>query len=118
VHLLFHVENYRRLVVANLFEVPSDNFMAHQLRKKGKNSTVRIATRCGLGRSGYRIPVGERFSAPVRAGPGAYPASYAMATGSFPGVKLPGRGVDHQLPYSAEVEGRVDLYILSPSGPS
>ena len=28
-------------------------------------------------------------------GPGAYPASYTMGTGSFPGLKRPGRGVDH-----------------------
>jgi len=31
-----------------------------------------------------------RFFAPVQTGPGAYPG-----TGSFPGVKRPGRGVDH-----------------------
>jgi hypothetical protein len=34
------------------------------------------------------------------------------------GVKWPGREVDHPPPYSAEVEGRVELYICSPSGPS
>jgi len=44
------------------------------------------------GRSGDRIPVGARFSAPVQTGPGANPASYTMGTGSFPGVKS-GRGV-------------------------
>jgi hypothetical protein len=27
-----------------------------------------------------------------------------MSTGSFPGVKRPGRGADHPLPPSAEVE--------------
>jgi len=31
--------------------------------------------------------VGARFSAPVRTGPGAHPASCTMDTGSFPGVK-------------------------------
>ena len=41
---------------------------------------------------------GERFSAPVQTGPGTYPASYTMGTGSFPGVKRPGRGVDHPPP--------------------
>jgi len=44
------------------------------------------------GRSGDRIPVGPRFSAPVQTGPGAHPASGTMGTGSFPGVKS-GRGV-------------------------
>jgi len=47
------------------------------------------------GRSGDRIPVEARFSAPVQTGPGAHPASYTMGTGSFPGVKRPRRGVDH-----------------------
>ena len=41
-----------------------------------------------------------------------------MGTGSFPGVKRPGRGVDHPPPSSAEVEGRVQLYLCFPSGPS
>jgi len=36
--------------------------------------------------------VAARFSAPVQTGPGAHPASCAMGTGSFPGVKS-GRGV-------------------------
>jgi len=51
-----------------------------------------------------RIPVGERrFSAPVQTGPGAHPASYTMRTGSFPGVKGPGRVVDHPPPFRVEV---------------
>jgi hypothetical protein len=36
---------------------------------------------------------------------------------SFPGVKQPGRGVNHQLPSSAEVKERVELYLYSPWGP-
>ena len=44
------------------------------------------------GRSGDRIPVGARFSAPVQTGPRAHPASCTMGTGSFSGVKS-GRGV-------------------------
>ena len=39
------------------------------------------------GQSGDQIPVGARFSAPVQTGPGAYPASCTMSTGSFPVVK-------------------------------
>jgi hypothetical protein len=45
--------------------------------------------------SGDRISVGARFSAPVQTGPGAHPASCKIGTGSFPGVKRPGCGVDH-----------------------
>jgi len=44
------------------------------------------------GWSGDRIPVGERFFAPVQTDPGAHPASCTMGTWSFPGVKS-GRGV-------------------------
>jgi hypothetical protein len=62
--------------------------------------------------------VRARFSAPVQTGPGAYPAFYTMGTGSFSGVKRPGRGVDHPPPSSAEVKERVKLYLYSPSGPS
>ena len=54
---------------------------------------------------------GARFSAPIRTGPGAHPASYTMGTGSFPGVKQPGRGVDHPPPSSAEVKEKVELYL-------
>ena len=41
-----------------------------------------------------------------------------MGTGSFQGVKRPGRGVDHPSTSGAEVEGRVELYICSTSGSS
>jgi len=50
--------------------------------------------------------------------PWAHPASYTMGTSSFPGVKKPGRGIDHTSPSSAEVKERVELYLYSPSGPS
>ena len=44
--------------------------------------------------------MGARFSAPVQTDSGAYPASYAMGTGSIPGVNRPGRDVEH-LPHLA-----------------
>jgi len=46
--------------------------------------------------------MGARFSAPVHTGSEAHPASCAMATGSFLGVKWPVHGVDHPPPTSAE----------------
>jgi hypothetical protein len=70
------------------------------------------------GRSGNRIPVVARFPAPVQTGPGAHAASYTIGTVSFPGVKRPGRGVDHPPPSSAEVNKRVGLYLYSPCGPT
>ena len=39
-------------------------------------------------------------------------------TGRFPGVKRPGRGVNHPPPPSAEDKERVELYFYSLSGPS
>ena len=65
-----------------------------------------------------RIPVGANLSAPVQTGPGAHPASCTIGTGSFPGVKRPRCDFDHPSPSSAEVEGRVELYICSLSEPS
>ena len=61
--------------------------------------TLFIATswmvRLRVGRSGDRIPVGARFSAPVHTCPGTYPACYTTGTGYFLGVKQPERVVDH-----------------------
>ena len=37
---------------------------------------------------------------------------------SFPGIKQPGRGDDHPLPSTPEVQERVQLYVYSPSGSS
>ena len=56
------------------------------------------------GRSGDRIPVAARFSAPVQTGPGAHPASCTMGAGSFPGGKeRPGLETDPSLPSSAAI---------------
>jgi len=69
--------------------------------------------------------VRARFSAPIQTGPeafthcmGGWVASYTMGTGSFPGVKQLGRGIDHPPLSSAKVKERVELYLYSPYGPS
>ena len=41
-----------------------------------------------------------------------------MGTGSLPGVKRPGRGVDYPPPSKCRVQERVGLYFYSLSGPS
>jgi hypothetical protein len=61
-----------------------------------KDTSDGIATRYELDDPGiesrYR---GGEFSSQGQTGPVAKPASYKMGTGSFPGVKRPGRGVYH-----------------------
>ena len=70
-----------------------------------------------VGRSGNRIPLGTRFSAPVQSGPEAHPATYAMRTRLFPGVKAAGgRGVNN--PPLSVAELRLELFLCSPSVPS
>ena len=59
-----------------------------------------------------------RFSVPIQTGSGAHPTSYTMGNGSVPGVKRPGRGVDHPPPSSAEVKQKVELYLCSTSDSS
>jgi hypothetical protein len=44
------------------------------------------------------------------------PVSYTMRTGSFLGVKRPGRGVGYPSPSSAEIKKRVGLYLYFPMG--
>ena len=84
----------------------------------GPEQLSRYSESLRAGRSGDRVPVRERFSAPVQTGHGAYPASYTMGTGSFPGLKRTGRGVDHPPHVESRLKKRVDLYFYSPSEPS
>jgi hypothetical protein len=66
-----------------------------QYIRVGRDSSVGIATRYGLEGPGIECRLGARFSPPVQTGPGSQSASFTMGTASFPGVKRPGRGVDH-----------------------
>ena len=83
-----------------------------------RDSSVGIATRYGLDAPDIEFRWGARFSAPVQTGLGAHSASCTMGAGSFPRVKRPERFVDYPPPSRAEVEGRVELYLSFPSGPS
>ena len=47
-----------------------------------------------------------RYSVPVQTDTGAHLASYTIDTGSFPGVKRPGSGVNHSPSSNAEVKER------------
>ena len=66
------------------------------------STSVGKATNYGLDGSGIESRWGEIFP-PVQTDPGAHLASCTMGTGSFPGVKLPGRAADHPPPSSAAV---------------
>jgi hypothetical protein len=74
----------------------------------GRDSSVGTAVATDWKARGSN-PVGRDFP---------HPASYTVGTGSFTGVKAPGRGVGHPPASSAEVKETVELYIYSPSGPS
>jgi len=60
-----------------------------------RDSIVGIATRYKLDSLGIESWWGARFSAPVQTICEAHAASYTMGTGSFPGVKGLGHGIDH-----------------------
>jgi len=84
----------------------------------GRDSADGIATGYELDGPGIQSRWGARFSAPIQTGPGAHPASCAMGTRSFPGIKRPGRGVDRPPPSSTVVKERVKLCTSTPpSGP-
>jgi len=57
-----------------------------------------------------------KFSALVQ--PWGSPILLHNGTGPFPGVKRPGRDVDHPPPSSVQVKERVELYLFFPWGSS
>jgi hypothetical protein len=72
------------------------------------------------GWSGDWILVGARFSTSIQASPRdpSPPASCTIRTGSFPGVKLPGREASPPPPSGAGANERVQLYIYPLFGPN
>jgi len=63
--------------------------------------------------------VGARFSAPVETGLGGPPSLlYNGYLVSFPRVKRRECGVNHPIPFSAEVKERVEVHLYSLFGPS
>jgi hypothetical protein len=81
----------------------------------GRDSSVGIVTRYGLYDPMIETLRGRDFYAPVQTGPVTNPNSYTTRTAFFfPGVKRPGRGVDHLPHLYGEVKKRVELYISTP----
>ena len=71
-------------------------------------SVYRFATGCMVG---DRIPVGTIFSTPVQKGHGPHQASLRIGTGSFPGVKCLGCGVDNPPQFITGGKERVDIHL-------
>jgi hypothetical protein len=84
----------------------------------GRYNTVGKATRHGLDSPGIESRLGQELSLSSRPALRSTQPPIQWVTASFPGVKRPGRGVDHPLPSSIEVKERIELYPYSPSGPS
>ena len=79
--------------------------------RKGRDSSAGIATRHELGGPGIGSRWGARFSTPVQTAlePTQPPVQW---------VKQSGRGVNYPPSSSAEVKGKVELYLYFHSGPS
>ena len=84
----------------------------------GLDSSGGIATRYGLDGSRIESRWGARFSAPAHTGPGAYPASYTMRTGSFSGCKAAGAWCWPPTPHLAPRSWKGRAIPLLTSGPS
>jgi hypothetical protein len=74
------------------------------LLNRGPSSSVGIATDYGLDGPGIGSRWGRDFPHLFQTGPWeVHPTSCTMGTGSFPGVKGPGRGADNSSPSNAKV---------------
>ena len=85
---------------------------------RGRDTSVCIATRYGLEGPGIESRWGRDFPHLSTLAVRSTQPPIRWVPGLFRGVKRPGRDVDHPSPSSAKVEGRVELYMCSPSGPS
>jgi hypothetical protein len=59
------------------------HYLPYSITLKGPGQLSRYSDSLRAGRSGDRIPVGARLSAPVQTGTGAHPATYTMGNGSL-----------------------------------
>jgi hypothetical protein len=86
--------------------------------KMGRDNTVGIATRYGMDGPGTESRWEARIATPVQTGLGAYPASYTMGTGIFPGGKAVGAWRWPSTPILRRGERKRRTIPLLPSGPS
>jgi hypothetical protein len=102
------------IVVSNFFRVYSSTISPRQ----GRDSSVGIVTRYGLDGPRIESRWGRDFSQPSNRPWGPPSLLYNGYRVYFPGIKRPGRGVDHPPSSSARVKERVELYLYFPCGPS
>jgi hypothetical protein len=85
-------------------------FCRDLLKVESRDSSVRISTGYGLDgqgsipRRGMGRGIDLSLLHSVKTYSGAQPTSYPMSTGLFPGVKRPGREIDHSPQCSAQVK--------------
>jgi len=87
-------------------------------RGVGRDGAVGIATGYGLDGPGIESRWGRDFPHMSRLALGPTQPPIQWVPGFSPGVKRPGRAVDHSPTSIAEVKERVELYLFSPSRPS
>ena len=95
-----------------------DHTRRGQIHFVGRDGSVGIATRFGWTIRGSNPGGGEIYrTRPYWPwGPSSLPSTGYRV--SSPGVKRPGRGVDHPCLSTAEATERIELHLYSPSGPS
>ena len=71
------------------------NNLKRELIQTWRDRSFGIATRYALDGPAIESRYGRDFAHPSRLALGPHPVTYTMGTGSFPGVKRPGRGVGH-----------------------
>ena len=76
---------------------------------RDRDSSVGIATRYGLDGPGIESRWGRDFPHSSRPAPVPTQPPTKLVPDLYPGVKRPGRGIDHPPPPSDEVKERVEL---------
>ena len=92
--------------------------LQHTPHSVGREGVFSIATRYGLDGTGIESRWRRDFPHPSRPALGPTQPPIKWVLGILPGGKAAGAWCWPPTPSSAEVKGRVELYLYSPSGPS
>ena len=126
VNLIRKVETYTQVANMERRVMPTgiwwgnlkERYQKEQLRIHARAEIAQYSDSLRAGRSGDRILVVGQILRTRPDRPWGPPSLLYNRYRVFPGVKRPGRGVDHPPPSSAEVRERIELYLYYPSGPS